>query len=105
MRRAGCALVLLVLGLTGCAWRTTEVAAPEKVAVTIDWNKIIRVSNTNATLQAVVTPLMKRNTPTHDKVWGALKVLRCDLVRYVPWLPYPKTAVAELDPPGQRANV
>jgi len=100
MRRAGCALVLFVLGLTACARQAVEVAAPEKVAVTVDWSKVIRVSNSNATLQAVVTPLMKRNAPTHDKVWGGLKDLRCDFVRYVPWLPYPKTAVAELEPPA-----
>jgi hypothetical protein len=100
MKRTGFVLLLLVLGLTACALRAVEVAAPEKVAVTVDWSKVIRVSNTNATLQAVVTPLIKRNAPTHDKVWGGLKDLRCDFVRYVPWLPYPKTAVAELEPPA-----
>jgi hypothetical protein len=31
-------------------------------------------------------------------VFKALKDLRCDDVRYVPWLPYPKLAVAELKP-------
>ena len=51
----------------------------EKAAVTVDWNKVIRVSNTNATLQVVVTPLMARNSPIHDKVFGSLKDLRCDL--------------------------
>jgi hypothetical protein len=68
--------------------------------VRVDWNKVIRVSNTNATLQVVVTPLMSRNSPIHDKVFRALQNLRCDYIRYVPWLPYPKLAVAELEPPA-----
>ena len=43
---------------------------------------------------------MARNSPIHDKVFRALQDLRCDYIRYVPWLPYPKTAVAELEPPA-----
>jgi hypothetical protein len=100
MKKAGIILLLLVAVLAACARRTAEPAPAEKTAVKIDWNKVIGTSNANATLQAVVTPLMNRNTPTHDKVFRALQDLRCDYVRYVPWLPYPKTAVAELEPPA-----
>jgi hypothetical protein len=32
-------------------------------------------------------------------VYQALRELGCDDVRYVPWFPYPKLAVAELEPP------
>ena len=92
--------MLLVLAWAACARRITDVALAEKAGVTIDWNKVIRVSNTNATLQVVVSPLMARNSPIHDKVLGSLQDLRCDLTRYVPWLPYPRTAVAELEPPA-----
>jgi hypothetical protein len=35
----------------------------------------------------------------HDSAFRALHDLGCDMVRYVPWLPYPKLSVAELDPP------
>ena len=68
--------------------------------VDIEWNNVRRVNHSNASLQAVVTPLMSRSSPLHDKVWQALKDLRAQHVRYVPWLPYPKLAVAELEPPG-----
>jgi hypothetical protein len=71
---------------------------PEKA--TINWSKVISVSQANATLQAVVTPLMGRDSPLHDHVWGALRDLNAKYVRYVPWLPYPKLAVAELEPPS-----
>ena len=36
----------------------------------------------------------------HDGTFAALRELGADYVRYVPWLPYPKWAVAELDPPS-----
>jgi hypothetical protein len=100
MKKIAICSLLLVLALAACARRTPKSARTEKTAVTVDWNKVIRVSNTNATLQAVVSPLMSRNSPIHDKVFRALEDLRCDYVRYVPWLPYPKLAVAELEPPA-----
>jgi hypothetical protein len=100
MKVTGIILLLFVLALPAGARRTGEIAPLEKTAVTVDWNQVIRVSNTNATLQVVVSPLMNRNSPIHDKVFRALQDLRCDYVRYVPWLPYPKTAVAELEPPA-----
>ncbi len=68
--------------------------------MTVDWNKVIRVSNTNATLQVVVSPLMARGAPTHDRILSALHDLGANDVRFVPWLPYPKLAVAELEPPA-----
>ena len=67
--------------------------------IEIQWKNVQRVNRSNASLQAVVTPLMLRNSPMRDKVWRALKDLNAEYVRYVPWLPYPKLAVAELDPP------
>jgi len=91
---------MMALMQAACVRRTAEVSPTEKLAVTVDWARVIRVSSSNATLQVVVSPLMVRSSPIHDKVFGALKDLRCDYVRYVPWLPYPKTAVAELEPPA-----
>src|SRR5208337_1306087 len=35
-----------------------------------------------------------------DRVYTDLRALGADYVRYVPWLPYPKLAVAELEPPA-----
>jgi hypothetical protein len=67
--------------------------------VAVQWNNVLRVSNTNATLQAVVTPLMSPDSALHEKVWAALSDLHANYVRYVPWLPYPRLAVAELQPP------
>jgi hypothetical protein len=71
-------------------------------SVTIQWQQVTRVSKTSPTLQVVVNPLLRRGTQVHDNAFRALHELQADYVRYVPWLPYPKLGVAELDPPKER---
>jgi len=65
----------------------------------IDWSKTVMVSKSTPTLQVVTNPMLNRGSPIHDGSFAALKALGADYVRYVPWLPYPKIAVAELEPP------
>ena len=67
--------------------------------VTANWDKIIFTSQTTPTLQVVVNPPLQRGTPVHDNAFASLRDLGADYVRYVPWLPYPKLGVAEIDPP------
>ena len=67
--------------------------------VGIDWNKTLIVSKSTPTLQVVTNPMLNPGSPIHDGSFSALKALGADYVRYVPWLPYPKIAVAELEPP------
>src|SRR5271169_6797053 len=78
--------------------------APESSKLSVDWNKTVRVSKTTATLQVVVNPPLRRGTPVHDNAFRALHELQADFVRYVPWLPYPKLGVAELDPPSENKS-
>ena len=74
-------------------------AAPEKpIAITVDWAKT-QPLRTTPTLQMVVNPLLRRGSPIHDAAFAAIKGLGADYVRYALWHPYPKLAVAELDPP------
>lgn len=65
----------------------------------VDWKTTIRVSKSTPTLQVVTNPMLNRGSSLHDGAFSALKALGADYVRFVPWLPYPKIAVAELDPP------
>lgn len=67
--------------------------------IEIDWNKTVIVSKSTATLQVVTNPMLNPGSPIHDGSFSALKALGADYVRYVPWLPYPKIAVAELEAP------
>lgn len=74
------------------------VLAQNKV-VTVNWNKPVVVSKTTPTLQVVVNPMLKRNAPIHAGSFGALKDIKADYVRFVPWFPYPHAAVVELKEP------
>ncbi len=76
------------------------IAAGQSANVTVHWEKIVRTSQTTPTLQVVVNPPLRRGTAIHDSIFKALHDLQGDYVRYVPWLPYPKLGVAELDPPA-----
>jgi hypothetical protein len=47
----------------------------------------------------VVNPPLRPGQPLGAAAYQAVKDLGADYVRYVPWLPYPRMAVAELEPP------
>jgi hypothetical protein len=70
---------------------------PPKLA--IDWNKTTVVSKSTPTLQVVVNPPLRPGQPLGIASYKAVKDLGADYVRYVPWLPYPRLGVAELEPP------
>ena len=67
--------------------------------LTIQWDKATVVSKSTPTLQVVVNPPLRHGEPLSIASYKAVKELGADYVRYVPWLPYPKLAVAELEPP------
>lgn len=56
-------------------------------------------SRSTPTLQVVVNPPLRRGSSIHDTAFAALHDLGASYVRFVPWLPYPRLAVAELEPP------
>jgi hypothetical protein len=82
-----------------CAFGSS--AQEQPIKATPHWDKVIHTSQTTATLQVVVNPPLQRGTPVHDNAFKALHDLGADYVRYVPWLPYPKLGVAELEPPKE----
>ncbi|MGH9344350.1 MAG: GH39 family glycosyl hydrolase [Terriglobia bacterium] len=84
------ALACILTGLT---------AHGQELKLAIHWNKTVVVSKTTPTLQVVVNPPLRPGEPLSKASFAAVKQLGADYVRYVPWLPYPKLAVAELEPP------
>lgn len=70
----------------------------------VDWDKSSIASKSVPTLQVVVNPMLRKNSPIHDASFLALQNLGADYVRYVPWLPYPKLGVAELEPPSNNGT-
>lgn len=72
----------------------------QRVTVTPDWNTVVGVSDSTPTLQVVVNPPLRRGSPIHNRVFQALHNLGANDVRFVPWLPYPRLGVAELEAPA-----
>ena len=73
--------------------------APDQNDVKVDWAQTEAISKSTPTLQVVVNPQLLRGAKLHDSSFAALHALGADYVRYVPWLPYPRQAVAELTAP------
>jgi hypothetical protein len=102
MKRTHRVYAVAAVALLGCSHlylAKPQLAASTVETVKIDWTKVLRVSKTTATLQVVGNPLLRPPSPIHDQVFLALKNLQPDYVRYCPYFPFPKLAVAELDPP------
>jgi len=74
-----------------------QTQAPPKLD--FQWDRVHSVSKTTSTLQVVVNPPLRRGSSIHDNVFKSLSEMQADFVRYVPWLPYPRLGVAELEPP------
>jgi hypothetical protein len=92
-RHVAAGTLVCALALAGSA------RAEQPFTVSVDWSKTTAVLKSVPTLQVVVNPLLRPGSPIHDGAFAALKELGADYVRYVPWEPYPKLAVAELGPP------
>lgn len=90
---------LTCLVLTTCA--LVVVAQPK---VEVSWDRSIGVSKSTPTLQVVVNPPLIRGASIHDASFSALQRLGANYVRFVPWLPYPRLGVAELQPPTATAT-
>ncbi len=90
----------LFSAMTGCISMQAQ-QSTEPQAIVVDWNKTLTISKSTPTLQVVTNPMLNPGASIHDGSFAALKALGADYVRYVPWLPYPKIAVAELEPPSK----
>ncbi|MGX9182157.1 GH39 family glycosyl hydrolase [Mesorhizobium sp. BHbdii] len=72
--------------------------------VSANWDTTERVSKTTPSLQVAVNPFFRPGNIIGENAYKALRELGTDYVRYIPWLPYPKLAVAELEPPTNTAT-
>ena len=67
--------------------------------LSIDWAKNLRVSVSTPTLQVVVNPKLLPGEVVREQAYKALRDLKPEYARFVPWFPYPRMAVAELSAP------
>lgn len=90
------AYVILLCASTSSVRRTTD-----PILISIDWSTYEYVLHTVPSLQIVANPLVSRQfSPIYETIFDNLAQLNADFVRYAAWYPYPKMAVAALDPPS-----
>ncbi len=94
-----CCTLFAILTLSNTARAETRTTTTRS-NITIAWKKVIRLSDSTPTLQVVVNPLLRPESPISHRAFQALQRLHANYVRFVPWLPYPRLAVAELQPPA-----
>jgi len=82
-----------------CVLTSAAAQGQKALELTIQWNKTTVVSRSTPTFQVVANPPLRPGEPLGVAAYKAVKYLGADYVRYVPWLPYPRLAVAELEPP------
>jgi hypothetical protein len=94
--------VLIALALTfflaGCGAPST----PKDLV--LHWNNTTVINRTTPTLQLVVNPHLVPGDPLGAAAFNAVRTLAPDYMRYQAWLPYPKLAIAELDPPTRQST-
>lgn len=73
--------------------------ADPPVAVQVNWDETTGASRTTLTTHLWTAPPLRRGSPIHDKSFTALRELRADLTRFLPWFSQPRLAVPELSPP------
>ncbi|WP_459549605.1 hypothetical protein [Nocardia sp. X0981] len=67
--------------------------------VVVDWTTPAITSRTTLTTHLWTAPPLRRDSPIHDKAFAALRDLRADYARFLPWWSSPKLSVPELEPP------
>lgn len=87
----------LVFFITATACTENENVSDSKIKV--EWENILRVSESSATIQTIPNPAHARGSDLHDPLWNALHDLEADFVRYSPWGEYPNLKIAALEPP------
>ena len=97
-RVAGQFVRLFIVGFA-CVAASAALQGQQPLQLTIQWDKTTLISKSTPTFQVVVNPPLRPGQPLSAASYKAVKELGAEYVRYVPWLPYPRLAVAELEPP------
>jgi hypothetical protein len=80
-------------------WKNNIIRDSSIPIINVDWQNLIIESKTTTTLQVVVNPMLLRNSSIHNNALHSLASVAADYVRFVPWFPYPKLSVPEINAP------
>lgn len=83
MRRVARVLLVACVAAVALVLLPAEATAQEPIHVEIDWLTLVRTTSTVPTLQVVVNPLIRPESPIHDQVFASLEALQAEFVRFV----------------------
>ena len=94
-------MIAFSLALTSAVALGQEQVKPEdRVRIISGWDHVISESRTSVLVSICVEPPLRRISPVHDQLFDAIPNPTTDAFFYFqPWRPYPRIAVAELEPP------
>lgn len=94
-----CCLIFGVVDLSPLS--QSDQVTSDPILIEVTWTATEYKLHTIPTLQLVTNPLVSREfSPVSKEIFANLKQLNAEYARYAVWFPYPKLAVAELDPPS-----
>ena len=97
-------LTRLISGVACVVAFVTTTCSGATNVVSVDFESVLQTSISTPTLQVVTNPLLANDSafqsPIYEQAFESLRALNANYVRYVPWFPFPRRAVAELEPPS-----
>ncbi|CAF0858579.1 unnamed protein product [Adineta steineri] len=80
-------------------------SSADPITIEVSWSAKDYPLHTTPSLQIVTNPVVSRQfSPVSKKIFDNLAQLNAEYTRFAAWFPYPKMAVAELDPPSGLAQ-
>lgn len=73
-----------------------------QVPLNVRWDQTLSISKSTPTMQVVINAKLRRGSNMHGGIFKAIRDLGAEYVRFAPWYPYPRLAVAALEPPDDK---
>lgn len=80
---------------------TTNPSPPIHVPVDLQWDAPVRTSRTTLTTHAWTAPPLRPTSPIHDRAFEALRDLKADYARFLPFWTHPHLSIPALHPPTE----
>jgi hypothetical protein len=71
------------------------------IPIAVDWANVSRTVETVLTTHLWAAPPLERGAPAHDRAFEALRDLKVDYARFLPWFSNPLVSVAALSAPTE----
>ncbi|WP_194410838.1 hypothetical protein [Microbacterium cremeum] len=71
------------------------------VPISVDWGEVAGTNRTTLTTHLWAAPPLRRESPIHDRAFSALRDLKVDYARFLPWFSHPVLSVPALEAPTE----